>query len=85
MSNIYAIYVWETQNKNNIKEGNTYIVIFGQGQRKEYTKLVNDPEIKILYDSGPRWNNAHDMGDRTPNLICVVFERISKNGENSSV
>jgi len=68
----------------NVKNGDTYISIFGGSQRTQYNQFVQCKDIKILYDSGPRWNNAHGMGDRTKALICVVYERVA-NGENSSV
>ena len=68
----------------NVKPGDTYISIFGGAQRQLYNQFVQCKDIKILYDSGPRWNNAHGKGDRSPALICVVYERVA-NGENSSV
>lgn len=68
----------------NVKPGDTYISIFGGSQRTQYKQFVECKDIKILYDSGPRWNNAHGMVDRTKALICVVYERVA-NGENSSV
>lgn len=96
MSDTIALYVAEALrydknykyigiNTANVVEGNTYIVIFGNYQKPEYKLFVNDKDIKILYDSGWRWNNAHGKMDRTPNICCVVFERVSSSGKNSSV
>ena len=68
----------------NVKPGDTYISIFGGAQRQLYNQFVRCKDIKILYYSVPRWNNAHGTSDLSKALICVVYERVA-NGENSSV
>lgn len=96
MSDTIALYVSEALrygenykyigiNTDNVIEGNTYIVIFGGYHKPLYKLFVKEKDIKILYNSGWRWNNAHRMFDRTPNICCVVFERVSSSGKNSSV
>lgn len=80
----YQKWIYRGLDLKNVKQGDTYISIFGADQRTQYNQFVQCKDIKILYDSGPRWNNAHGKSDRSPALICVVYERVA-NGENSSV